>query len=283
MIATRTLTKPRYPFLAHSKKAQTQTLENISAHTGMASILPSPAFQKIGTGFQDLWEYATSPLVDSLRPVLEGMCYYTIAVERYCQGSMTYINVSDMADMRNCLQHALMSLPSVNGVNYKSSMEASMYEPCRLAAIIYSLAVVFPLPASKAPFAELALQLETELSIIEPENMASNEMSEALLWVLILGGIAALDQPNRPWFVIKVDVLARYLLLESWEELEEILEKFLWLGSVNKGDGRDLWAEVMQWRDSYVVQRVVDAQLLESLRQTTSATATRPWYEGTWA
>jgi hypothetical protein len=68
------------------------------------------------------------------------------------------------------------------------------------------------------------------------------------LWILILGGIAALDKVERPWFVSQLGTLVKILEID-WDGIEEILESFLWLDSTCGSGGRLLWSEVMEYMD----------------------------------
>ena len=68
-------------------------------------------------------------------------------------------------------------------------------------------------------------------------------MSGVLLWMLVLGGIAASDKPERPWFVSQLALIVRRLDITEWGSIEDTLESFLWLESACGQGGRELWDE----------------------------------------
>ena len=77
------------------------------------------------------------------------------------------------------------------------------------------------------------------------------ELSGVLLWMMVLGGIASSDKPERPWFVSQLALIVRKLRLMDWGGVEDILESFLWLESACGKGGRELWDEVIS--SSYIV------------------------------
>jgi hypothetical protein len=69
-----------------------------------------------------------------------------------------------------------------------------------------------------------------------------------LLWILVLGGIAASDTEEREWFVKSIAMVVKILQIGTWEQVTEIMEGFLWLDSACDAGGRILWAEVKSGR-----------------------------------
>ena len=55
--------------------------------------------------------------------------------------------------------------------------------------------------------------------------------------MLILGGIAALDEAERPWFFSQLVKLVKALEI-NWNSVERILESFLWLESACSPGGK---------------------------------------------
>jgi hypothetical protein len=68
-------------------------------------------------------------------------------------------------------------------------------------------------------------------------------MSGLFLWILMIGGIAELDKPERTWFVSQLALLIGKLKM-GWNAAECILGNCLWLDSLCGASGRDLWAEI---------------------------------------
>jgi hypothetical protein len=89
----------------------------------------------------------------------------------------------------------------------------------------------------------LVRQLIASLEVADIEYL-SVDYSEVLVWILVLGGIAAMSKPERPWFVSKFALVDVKILKLDWDGVEDILKSFLWLESACSPGGRRLWYEV---------------------------------------
>lgn len=150
---------------------------------------------------------------------------YTMMIDDHCEGRHI-LTLSALIDHRNATQHALLSLQP----------RSSTSECYRLAALIYSLLVTFPLPYSVAPFQSLVIQLMDALTNWDEDD-------DMLLWVLTLGGIGATGLDERLWFVNNLQATAAKIDIKSWGEARHIMTKGLWHEATNDRDGRDLWIE----------------------------------------
>ncbi|KAJ8103419.1 hypothetical protein POJ06DRAFT_279217 [Lipomyces tetrasporus] len=106
----------------------------------------------------------------------------------------------------------------------------------RLATLIYSLLVTFPLPYSVAPFKYLVTQLRIALTEWDGDD-------HMLVWVLTMGGIGATGLGKRVWFMKKLQDAAMRIGVRSWIELRDIIKRGLWHEATNDRDGQDLWLE----------------------------------------
>jgi hypothetical protein len=122
-------------------------------------------------------------------------------------------------------------------------VEDVLYESTRLATYIYALIITFPFSANMAPFDDLAALLRNEVSVLDTLDLGIEDM-KLLAWVLVMGGIAAVDTVERIWFVSMLREIVGAVEIWGWEEMRDLLGGFLWLGSVNDVDGRVLWGEV---------------------------------------
>lgn len=156
------------------------------------------------------------------------------------------LELSKIADQRNFIQHSVLCLPP--GVQITASYPGGLllYDACRIAALIFCLGVVFPLPYETSPLPVLAEMLKQELEKIlkiPGPPLESRRQNEALLWVVVMGGIAAAGTRERPWFAAQVHNLTRKNGVRRWSELVTIMESMLWLGSACDHAGRELWDE----------------------------------------
>jgi hypothetical protein len=147
-----------------------------------------------------------------------------------------------LADQRNFTHHRLLSLPH-HPISETDPTPDLLYESTRLATYIYSLLVTFPFYPNMAPFDELASLLKSEVSVLDTLDLFVNE-TRLLIWILVMGGIAAIDTVERLWFVSMLRELIVSVGVSNWEEMRDLLRCFLWLESINDVDGRVLWGEV---------------------------------------
>lgn len=189
-------------------------------------------------------KFGDAGLTHELVDVLRGMCEYNSTIELYSQGMIPYPNMAAIADKRNWVQHCLLSLPSVHDFDGQYFQGHRTYEPCRVAAIMYSLLIIFPLPAATAPFPRLAGMLKAAL--IDSELRTSWDSAlELLTWILVVGGIASKNAPERIWFVAALGRLTATVRISKWEELKRVVMSFLWVESACDSAGQALWNEIL--------------------------------------
>lgn len=80
-----------------------------------------------------------------------------------------------------------------------------------------------------------------------PQHDLKENAARAILWVLIVGGVAADYRPCRGWFLERILDLCDVLDMRTWEDMEEILQKFLWPAAWHK-PGFLLWEDVEEYR-----------------------------------
>jgi len=173
-------------------------------------------FQHRGTGF------GTDP---DLYRCLSMLNSYTIMIDDHCDGRKV-VAASVLIDHRNTTQHTLLSLPP----------KAGSSECLRLAALIYSFLVTFPLPYVAAPFQKLVTQLRTALD-------DWNNGDEMLLWVLAIGGIGAVGLSERAWYVGCFRRAVIDMEIRSWPEAKILIKRGLWYEPTNDRDAYDIWIE----------------------------------------
>ncbi len=192
--------------------------------------------QSLGKGFNVIGIIIPNNDTQALQFALQRLALYTLAVEDYITGSPYGQSLVVLADQRNMCQHSLISLMPNPGDNEHDLVHAS-----RTAATIYTLLCVYPISA--ASFSDLATAIKKTLSTRAFEKIR-REAPELVLWIVVMGAIAAIGNEHRVWFVAVLDRCLSRLKIGSWDELKELLERFLWLSTTNDADGYDLWLEV---------------------------------------
>jgi hypothetical protein len=186
-------------------------------------------------------------LTDDMALVLVAMQRYGETVQNFVDGATQELDLARFCDSRNLIQHALLSLPTGDSLPV-SSQARPIYEPTRLAMMIYSLAVVFPLPTQTSPLPVLVGQLRTALSTASLATWSSTHQTRRLfIWILFIGGVAARDFPeDRAWFIGVLRKLSpKENRVTKFDEVKkDVLSRILWLERSCDGAGRIFWAEV---------------------------------------
>ena len=237
--STNSLAKPSFPPL----RIHTASILNLKT---WAISPPRPDIQTQASAFQSLGEYG---ITESMLEVLDSIGAFTLAVDYYLQGNPFGLKLGAVARTRTAVQQRLLLLPTAEelGIPLSSSNpkpKPNIYECCRLTALIYSVAVVLPLPNSHSVLQELVRRLTVVMEILDFRIFGVG-LEGVLLWMLVLGGIAALDTPQRDWFTSRLAWAVRKLDRDDWEGVEDILRSFLWLDSACGQGGRLLWREAM--------------------------------------
>jgi hypothetical protein len=236
MEATKKLKKPRWPFIPLLNNSFTP-LE------GMKELAPANnPLANLGVGFSLEMYLWNSLHAIELSSILRDMGAYTIILHsHFNDGGQLEDSLGAIADQRNFIHHKLMSLPG-NSSNELVLNDNGLYEVTRLAAIIFSLLVIFPIAPIAAPFAELATKLREAMSQIETSSLSPDTL-RCLVWIVSLGGIAAIGSAERTWFITTLANLSQRIEMYDWFMVRELLVSFLWLPSANDADAMALWTE----------------------------------------
>ncbi|KAK4955112.1 hypothetical protein LTR10_007306 [Elasticomyces elasticus] len=148
---------------------------------------------------------------------------------------------------RNGVQHKVLAMPRWQELS-ESEREGSFfatYETCRITALIYSNAVLFPMPPSTGWLNKLLDELR---QLIEVSNLSSwrDDTSALLIWSFYIGAIAAFSTVHRKFFR---DALSHTLTargIKTWPATEAILQQFLWTDSACGQGAAVLWETMQQ-------------------------------------
>jgi hypothetical protein len=168
---------------------------------------------------------------------------YSALLEKYCCGERWTYTRMEIVDMRNAVQHRLVSLPLGSDLGDVTMQQAGIYECCRLTALLYACAVTFPLPTSTGWDRNLVRGIKQTLENLSLESWPVYR-SDLHLWVLTLAGVAAFQKAERSWFVNRLRSLARLKGLSNWSQVLPVLKSFLWMDRACGAGGMSLWDEV---------------------------------------
>lgn len=282
MLSTKYLQKPRLPFAPIFKETVQGATPRWPIRTAGSPVTLAEAGDSLaGTS-------SSSPVLQANLPpdfitILQDMHNYNHVIDLYTQGLLPGLELAVIADRRNWIQYNLVSLASACEFPEQFFLAHRTYEPCRLASLIYSMLVIFPLPAANRPFKRLASMMKTALLESTSTSMSSfasfdggadadvlsiagtvdcwRDARDMLAWCLVLGGMAAKGTSDREWFarqlgeVLKVDMGSMGTSSVSgssmatrritWAELKEMLAGVIWLNSVCDMGGHAVWLEAV--------------------------------------
>jgi hypothetical protein len=205
---------------------------------------PSPV-QTLGKAFRQLPECG---ITETMLEVLDCMEAITTGIDHYLQGKPGRLTLGQIVRTRTGIQKRLLVLPTAIELNINTTVSScpNIYECCRLMAMIFSIAVIYPILNTYDVLQTLVRQLIAGLEAMDIESL-SVDYSGVLLWILVLGGIATLGKPERSWFVSNLALINVKRVKLDWNGVEDILKSFLWLESACSPGGRRLWGEVVSF------------------------------------
>lgn len=241
-------------------------LPYVMMHDDVVSLLNSASRKThplvgLGKGFRVLPEMLghAHEDVSKLLVVLKWMIQYTFAVDDHVQERPESQIQRALMDQRNFVQHNLMQLmPDALALGE----EHPMCRLTRLGTVVYSFLVVFPLPAIAAPFGRLSSDIIKQLSLPDVQD-CWNEAADLMLWVTVMGAIASIGTPDRPWYLTTLDRLSRELDINSWHSMREKLKLFLWFEYTNDSDGMKLWRDIEESSVSRVSQGTAEMDFIK--------------------
>jgi hypothetical protein len=98
---------------------------------------------KLASSFRHLTAYG---ITDYMLQVLESMGHVTMAIDHFLQGMPGCLTLGAIIRTRTAVQKHVMLLPTAEELKITTGPESNIYECCRLTAIIFSIAVLFPIP-----------------------------------------------------------------------------------------------------------------------------------------
>ncbi|KAL2811932.1 hypothetical protein BJX63DRAFT_397639 [Aspergillus granulosus] len=171
---------------------------------------------------------------------------YNTLVKNYSQGFLSHLDMGYVIELRNFIHYHVMSLPAIGEPIDSYHELPPTYGAIRLGLMAYSLLVLFPTPLGTDPHPSIAGQLRYELELMGAGVDIYMPVVELLLWVLMLGGICAVDTEHRSWYVDQIQWLSTLLDLTSWDQVRGAMASILWVESPCDAEGQALWEEVQQ-------------------------------------
>ncbi|GIK04255.1 hypothetical protein Aspvir_008334 [Aspergillus viridinutans] len=234
LTASYLLSQPVFEYIPFHEPRQGLTLQELLGYTSLEVELGFGRLQQIGFTLE-------------MADVFQALRVYTNIVIEHMQAFQPNPDLSLLCDQRNLVQYHLLNLPSARSLAswFPTPLHQTVYEACRLAALIYAVGVTFPLPSQCSPHPRLAKLLQETLQTPDAPSLWTHPQAQVvLLWVLTLGGIAAENRPERDWFVHTLGQAASRNGIYCWSELKAVLEFMLWYDTACDRAGYTLWLDV---------------------------------------
>lgn len=206
----------------------------------MLNVLTNPMDEQRGWALPCLLAYG---LTEQALRVMLDLQYISVIIEAYTHGGLQNPEVLALTSRRNSIHHALFSLPTMDEVEVLTDDQRAVYESCRIAALIYDLSIIFPVPPSTGVVAELVSMLKAAVETMRLEIILGAG-AKALTWVLFMAGAAAESMSERPWFVEKLKMVLVSEEIYHWDTVREILNSYLWMSSAMDDAAVRLWEEI---------------------------------------
>lgn len=192
---------------------------------------------ELGSGF------ALLKLNQTLLEVLQLMCDVTVALDHHVRQGTCPPNVSDIVLQRNAVQNKLLWLQPVKD-DPLTSLD-TVGNIVRIAANIFSDMVLFPLSPATGIKPRLAAELRRCLRYSIHDIEDDDPTTDAFLWSLTLGGIAAAFTRHRGWYVEQLAESYGHVLREPNDMLQR-MGRFLWWGDVCDQPAKLLWTQALE-------------------------------------
>jgi hypothetical protein len=235
IVATRTLRRPRLPFLS--------CLDDIDLDTALSrSLRANHPLRTLGRGFSVLDNFGSPLTALDLQIALHRLSLYTLAVDDYLAARSSAQSLAMLGEERTFVMYGLMQLAP--DLDQPCAPGDELLELCYLAIAIYSLLCIFPI--ADAPFGRLVQRIKS-LLLARDFTKEWSEAPKLMLWMSFMTCIASVGQEDgtRTWLVSIIDRCLRRLKIDSFNSLKDsVLLEFLWLPTTNDDDGNDLWDEI---------------------------------------
>ncbi|KAK4898512.1 hypothetical protein LTR27_004109 [Elasticomyces elasticus] len=137
---------------------------------------------------------------------------------------------------RNRTHHDLLSLPEY--LSESTDCPQVVYDICRVTAMLYSTAVIFPLPARGWHLNYLSA---LRRSLDKPTLWLLPQYTELLVWSLYIACLAAMHTAYRSFFLNALRTVLTSSGMVVWSDVEVSLLRFLWSDKSCGSGGRIAW------------------------------------------
>jgi hypothetical protein len=115
---------------------------------------------------------------------------------------------------------------------------------CRLTALIYTNIVLRKMPSASAVLSHFTNELRFALECTDLSSLWGSS-TELLMWILFQGAAAAIGAEIKKWYLSHLVSVCQCLGLQTWKEILQVLDTFLWAGCDIVKRRKVLWCEIV--------------------------------------
>lgn len=196
--------------------------------------------QRLGSGFF-LHGFIPSRLLVALDTIMDA----TVALDQFHRVSHGPPLLSDVVLEANEAHRRLLEAKEDDIILPR--LERQLANCCRLASLIYSDMVLYPMPANAQVKPRLAEELRRELEDFDWSMLTFGKLDhvdDLLTWILTFGCVAASFTCHREWFIQRLSKAITHRLYE-WQVFKSKMEIYLWWTPVCEFPARGAWNEAL--------------------------------------
>ncbi|GAB1739656.1 hypothetical protein NU219Hw_g4602t1 [Hortaea werneckii] len=229
IMASAACVRPVFPYSARVDEAR--VLDLLATHFGMET------FPSFASGLQVRHELPFAAL-----EVYDRICLLDVLLP-FCRSLRRGDAEYDILLMaRSGFYHRLLSLPSWDELpeSEKCVKSRTIYELCRVTVLLYSSAVIYPMPPQSGwHLKRLECMRAVMTNYTERETPLSDD--SLLVWCLCVGGVAAFRTSQRYFLQTFLKGTLQRLSLTGWSAVRKINRRFLWSDDACARGAAVLW------------------------------------------
>lgn len=201
----------------------------------------NPSLPVAATGFACLLKLSSSS--SSIVPILQELISLAAEIQSIQTTRPSDHDLMLFTARRSWIEWKLSTLLFSHNSSNTETATTHIENCCRLAAHIYINIVLRLMPPAAAVFTYLADELKDALKQTNLKSLWEGN-AELLMWILFQGGAAATDEKTKDWYLSHLVPVFKYLWLQTWAEVYQLLSTFLWVRCSLARRCKPLWSEI---------------------------------------
>ncbi|KAK4896691.1 hypothetical protein LTR27_005285 [Elasticomyces elasticus] len=172
--------------------------------------------------------------ISAALPALAAQAFFNLAWVDHTVDGARVVRPTDAQSAQHSrmlmdAHHRVMSLPPREGLSEQQAegRNLALYECCRLAAMIYSCAVILPLPTVTGWHVVLLNRLRRALENFDLTHQ-TEDTNPVLIWCLVVANMTAMRCESKQYFRLALRDCLFASGLVSWQKVRTTVREFFW-------------------------------------------------------